>query len=232
MIRQRRCNDDRQKVRRRGRGSCIGRKCLAPPVQLALSNTVPPRERRDIGPGHHHLGHDCPFLRERPVPPRRQRLERTRRPRSRRRHRHIPKITNLWRPQPVRPLPARRPSPDGYDGTTVSTASLVGSTATFKTASDYNGNRISDILFRNAATGDTGFDQVNANGTLQGWRSICSSNTSYAVAGTGDYNGDGISDVLFRNNATGNMGFCQLNSNGTLQGWHALGGSVTSYGVF
>jgi hypothetical protein len=87
------------------------------------------------------------------------------------------------------------------------------------------------VLFRNNAGGDTGFYQLNNNGSLQGWHQIGGSSTAYAVAAVGDVNADGTSDILFRNNASGDTGFYQLNSNGSLQGWHAIGGSATAYHV-
>ena len=38
-----------------------------------------------------------------------------------------------------------------------------------------------DILWRNNATDDTGFYQMNSNGTLQGWHGIGGSSTAYNV---------------------------------------------------
>ena len=126
------------------------------------------------------------------------------------------------------------------NGTVVSTAASYTFTLTgnrnlvanfTNVATDFSGDGVSDILFRNNATGDTGFYQMNSNGTLQGWHGIGGSSTAYAVVGVGDFNGDGILDILFRNNATGDIGFYQMNSNGTLQGWHGIGGSSTAYAV-
>ena len=45
---------------------------------------------------------------------------------------------------------------------------------------DYNGDGTSDILFRNAATGDTGFYQM-VNGANAGWHDIGASSTAYHV---------------------------------------------------
>jgi hypothetical protein len=42
---------------------------------------------------------------------------------------------------------------------------------------DYNGDNVSDILFRNSATGDTGFYEI-INGALQGWHDIGGSSTA------------------------------------------------------
>ena len=46
-----------------------------------------------------------------------------------------------------------------------------------------NGDGISDVLFRNGSTGDVGFYEMNAGGSLQGWHDIGGSSTTYTVAG-------------------------------------------------
>jgi hypothetical protein len=94
---------------------------------------------------------------------------------------------------------------------------------------DFNHDGTSDVLFRNATTGDVGFDQLT-NGVLSGWHSFGGSSTAYNVVGVGDFNHDGTSDVLFRNNSSGDLGFYQI-SNGVNQGWVHLGGSSTGYDV-
>jgi hypothetical protein len=48
-------------------------------------------------------------------------------------------------------------------------------------AGDFNGDGITDVLFRNGASGDSGFYQSNSNGTLQGWHGIGASSTAYNV---------------------------------------------------
>ena len=45
---------------------------------------------------------------------------------------------------------------------------------------DYFGTNTSDILFRNASTGDTWFEAIS-NGNFAGWNHIGGSNTSYSV---------------------------------------------------
>jgi hypothetical protein len=69
---------------------------------------------------------------------------------------------------------------------------------------DFNGDGISDILWRNASSGyitewlgtsSGGFTDNSAHaGTGL-------ANNSWHVVGTGDYNGDGISDILWRNDS-------------------------------
>jgi hypothetical protein len=87
----------------------------------------------------------------------------------------------------------------------------------------------SDILFRNDATGDTGFYQIS-NGANVGWQDIGASSTAYKVAGIGDFNGDGTSDILYRSAATGDTGFYAIN-NGANGGWVDIGASSTAYSV-
>lgn len=95
---------------------------------------------------------------------------------------------------------------------------------------DFIGDGQSSVLFRNNATGDTGYFQIGTNGALQGWRSIGGSSSAYSVAGQGDFNGDGTADILYRNTATGDTGYYQM-LDGALQGWHSIGGSSTAYAV-
>jgi hypothetical protein len=85
------------------------------------------------------------------------------------------------------------------------------------------------VLFRNNATGDTGFYQM-VNGANAGWHGIGASSTAYSVVGVGDFTGNGASDILFRNNATGDTGFYAI-VNGVNTGWHDIGASSTAYQV-
>jgi hypothetical protein len=94
---------------------------------------------------------------------------------------------------------------------------------------DVLGSGVSDVLFRNDASGDTGFYAMK-NGVLQGWHDIAPSSTAYEAIGTGDFNADGTADILFRNESTGDTGFYLMN-NGLLSGWHDIGASSTAYAV-
>src|SRR5207302_289240 len=58
------------------------------------------------------------------------------------------------------------------------------------TADDLNGNGVSDILFRNDATGDVGF--YDMQGSRVGWNDIGGSSTAYGAVGTGDFIGDRV----------------------------------------
>ena len=109
---------------------------------------------------------------------------------------------------------------DAAAATTVATAWKVAGTG------DFNGDGISDILWR------------NTNGQLSDWLGTANGSfvvndaaagttvsTSWKVVGTGDFNGDGIADILWRNdngqlsdwlgNTSG--GFAQNDSNALVQ---------------
>ena len=95
--------------------------------------------------------------------------------------------------------------------------------------SDFNGDGTSDVLFRDNATGDTGFYAIN-NGANAGWHDLGASSTAYGIVGAGDFYGYGTSDVLYRNAATGDTGLYQI-VNGANLGWHDIGASSTAYNV-
>jgi hypothetical protein len=124
---------------------------------------------------------------------------------------------------PNTPTKAAAPSPSWVDIGGSSTAySVVGLGDFYDVGTD-------DILFRNNATGDTGFYQIN-NGALAGWQDVGASSTAYSVVGTGDFYGAGTDDILFRNNSTGDTGFYAM-SGGAKTGWIDVGPSSTAYAV-
>jgi hypothetical protein len=94
---------------------------------------------------------------------------------------------------------------------------------------DFNNDNVSDVLFRNNATGDFGFYQLTAQGGST-WKPLGASSSAYSVVGTGDFNGDGNADILFRNATTGDFGADLLNS-GPGVTWDPFGGSSPAYGV-
>ncbi len=68
---------------------------------------------------------------------------------------------------------------------------------------DYNGDRKSDILWRNASTGENRLYTMDA-ATIQGNATVNTvADQNWRVAGSGDYNGDGRADILWRNIVTG-----------------------------
>jgi hypothetical protein len=96
-------------------------------------------------------------------------------------------------------------------------------------ANDFNCNYTSDVLFRNAATGDIWFEAIS-NGAFAGWTQISGSDAHYSVVGVGDLMGIGTSDIVFRNHSTGDT-WLEAISNGAFNGWHQIGGSDTHYSV-
>jgi hypothetical protein len=64
---------------------------------------------------------------------------------------------------------------------------------------DFTGNGTDDILYRDNATGDTGFYEI-VNGVNTGWHDVGASSTAYSVVGVGDFTGSGTDDILYRNN--------------------------------
>jgi uncharacterized repeat protein (TIGR03803 family) len=97
------------------------------------------------------------------------------------------------------------------------------------TPDNFTGNGTSDILYRNDATGDTGFYGI-VNSANSGWNDVGASSTAYGIVGVGDFNGDGTSDILYRNAITGDTGFYSI-VNGANTGWHDVGASSTAYSV-
>jgi hypothetical protein len=75
-------------------------------------------------------------------------------------------------------------------------------------AGDFNGDSKSDVLWRNASSGDI-YIQLENDGLQQGTvRSAVS--LDYKIAGTGDFNGDNKSDILFRNSVSGEVYIYQM----------------------
>jgi len=115
------------------------------------------------------------------------------------------------------------------DGGLSTTATTTVDVKVNQAPTDFYGNGVSQVLFRDNSTGDTGFYQVS-NGAYVGWQDVGVSSTAYSVVGTGDFFGNGTSDILFRDNSTGDTGFYAIN-NGTYAGWQDIGGSSTAYSV-
>ena len=90
---------------------------------------------------------------------------------------------------------------------------------------DFNGDGYSDALWRNNASGDTGYTDVHAGNA---WHGLGASSTAYSVVGAGDFNADGFSDALWRNNSSGDTGYTDFHGGNA---WHELGVSSTAYSV-
>ena len=71
---------------------------------------------------------------------------------------------------------------------------------------DFNGDGITDILWRNSTTGYLTEWLGTSNGSFtdnSAHAGTGAADNSWQVAGTGDFNGDGIDDILWRNTTTG-----------------------------
>lgn len=66
---------------------------------------------------------------------------------------------------------------------------------------DFNGDGVSDILWRNTSTGQNLIWRSGNNSTQQAVSSV--GGQAWRVVGAGDFNGDGTSDILWRNTSTG-----------------------------
>jgi predicted nucleotidyltransferase len=103
------------------------------------------------------------------------------------------------------------------NGTAVISKAVVGNVAANLTWSiaatgDFDGDGKSDILLREAATGDVGMWVMN--GTTVVSKTIVgnvATNLSWTIAGTGDFNGDGKSEILWRGTVSGDVGMWVMN---------------------
>jgi Ca2+-binding RTX toxin-like protein len=68
-------------------------------------------------------------------------------------------------------------------------------------ANDFNGDGVSDVLWRNTATGANEVWQSGNSATKQAVAAL--TDQKFQIAGVGEFNGDGVSDVLWRNVSTG-----------------------------
>ena len=82
---------------------------------------------------------------------------------------------------------------------------------------DFDGNGMSDILWRNSASGEVYIWLMNGM-TLAGQGSPATVSSAWSIKGTGDYNGDGKADVLWQN------------SSGEVYVWEMNGLTITGQG--
>jgi 6-phosphogluconolactonase (cycloisomerase 2 family) len=101
--------------------------------------------------------------------------------------------------------------PTGYDNALFSAQDMLfrvtavpGPVASAAKSADFNGDGRSDILWRNAVTGENYLYPMDGTTILGGeayLRTVADLN--WKIAGVGDFDGDGKADILWRNNASG-----------------------------
>ncbi|MFC5358798.1 FG-GAP-like repeat-containing protein, partial [Azospirillum himalayense] len=77
--------------------------------------------------------------------------------------------------------------------------------------SDFDGDGIADILFRNPATGQLAMWRLDGFTIAQGSGAVgVSPGTEWTVQATGDFDGDGKADLFYRNTRTGDVGLWMM----------------------
>jgi hypothetical protein len=79
---------------------------------------------------------------------------------------------------------------------------------------DLNGDARSDLLYRNATTGQVYRILMNGFATIGAAPAYAEPNTAWKIVADADFNGDGITDLLYRNDATGQVFVLLFNSSG------------------
>ena len=97
---------------------------------------------------------------------------------------------------------------------------------------DFSGQGItSDILFRDNATGESGYFALQPGGVSGTWVGFGPSSIAYAVSGIGDFSGNGTAGILFHDSTTGDTGYFTLPPGGGQGSWHDLGQSSTAFSI-
>ena len=99
--------------------------------------------------------------------------------------------------------------------------------------SDFNGDGRSDIMWRNASSGEDYLWFMNGTQIGSHGPTLTLADTAWKVAGTGDFNGDAKADIVWRNSSTGEvyvwlMNGTTLSSHGSVftlsdQNWKLVG---------
>jgi hypothetical protein len=92
---------------------------------------------------------------------------------------------------------------NNFSGTDVRAMDVLGYNRAPATSHDFNGDGISDILWRSSSTGAVTENMMNDITTI-GSAGV-GGDANWSVVGTGDFNGDGMTDVLWRNGPTGSV---------------------------
>ena len=94
---------------------------------------------------------------------------------------------------------------------------------------DLNGDAVADVLWRNAATGDTGYWAMN--GGVATWQGFGQVPSEWRVVGTGDFNGDFAQDIVWYNSKTADVGYWGLAPGGGGPQWTYLGNGLFEWEV-
>ncbi len=100
--------------------------------------------------------------------------------------------------------------------------------ASLRGVSDFNGDCLSDILWRNTGTGDNAIWQMAGITLASGALIPAVADPQWSIAGSGDFNGDGKSDILWRNMSSGDNAIWLMD--GFNPGTSALIASVSAAG--
>src|SRR5205823_955168 len=77
---------------------------------------------------------------------------------------------------------------------------------------DFDGDGKSDLVWRNASTGDTWLWLMNGNGMISSTY-ITNMPSAWTIAAAADFDGDGKADLIWRNASTGDTWLWLMNAN-------------------
>ena len=88
-------------------------------------------------------------------------------------------------------------------GSVNSNAATLTVTSSRDAQMDFDGDGLSEILWKNVSTGLISYWDMNGRTMTNGASFATLSNQAWRVQGFGDFNGDGTDDIVWRNNSTG-----------------------------
>ena len=98
-------------------------------------------------------------------------------------------------------------------------------------ATDMNGDGRSDLLWRNAATGQVYSIRMNGLAVASDSQIWWQTDLAWKIVANADFNGDGVEDLLWRNTQTGQLYEMAFNANGTVKPLTLSGGVPTGSGT-
>ena len=94
---------------------------------------------------------------------------------------------------------------------------------------DFNGDGMSDILWRDSASGTVAIWQMNGSSVLASF-GVGGETANWQIVGTGDFNGDGYSDILWRDANTGTVAIWEMNGSTVLAAF-GVGGVASNWQI-